>query len=444
MSTRLDLAVQKHLDHEEGIRLLAARDPSGNFKYIDWGAKILASGQALAPEVADVIDLFHRFSGQFFGPGQRHQRKRIHPDIHTYRPHDLAGLRDNLNKLQRAQDKKRRQREKLYRINGSVEVEVIYDSTDLIVRHIKNKQASCHYGLGTKWCIAMTREGYFEDYESHNATFFFFERKVSLGDEFDKMALMVPRNGEDDGGIATAFTSTDRSVDILTLAKVHGPRVFDILRAIHECSERYPGSATHQVYAGTATAEQIATVFANIGKLNRYETDSTIEAICCNDAAPWSLLDEIWHRAADLSTGAWKRDRGRHRRKPSASQMKSHAAELTRSVLAALLIHPQTPAEVREKIVKNLRRRRVHLAEIHRVKNRSGRVGVSVRRPLRKARHRFRGRRNRCTRVLSVAQLVSQLAMHDGRAARTRKRYLSAIKKLKKRLAEDAKRKRRK
>ena len=60
MSTRLDLTIQKHPTHEEGIRLLAARDPSGNLKYLDWGAKILASDQALAPEVADVLELFHR------------------------------------------------------------------------------------------------------------------------------------------------------------------------------------------------------------------------------------------------------------------------------------------------------------------------------------------------------------------------------------------------
>jgi len=30
MSTRLDLALQRHPDHEEGIRLLASRDPSRN------------------------------------------------------------------------------------------------------------------------------------------------------------------------------------------------------------------------------------------------------------------------------------------------------------------------------------------------------------------------------------------------------------------------------
>ena len=67
MSTRLDAAIQKNPDHEEGIRLLAERDPSGNLKYLAWGGAMLASGQALAPEVADVLELFHRFAGQCYG-----------------------------------------------------------------------------------------------------------------------------------------------------------------------------------------------------------------------------------------------------------------------------------------------------------------------------------------------------------------------------------------
>ncbi len=60
MSTRLDAVLQKHPDYEEGIRLLAERDPSGSLKYLAWGGAMLASGQALAPEVADVLELFHR------------------------------------------------------------------------------------------------------------------------------------------------------------------------------------------------------------------------------------------------------------------------------------------------------------------------------------------------------------------------------------------------
>ena len=146
------------------------------------------------------------------------QGARVHPDINTYRPQDFARLRDLLSKMKKAQDAKRKKREKLYRIQGGVEADVVYDSDDLIVRHIKNKNASVHYGHATKWCISMSREGYFEDYETHNATFFFFERKKALGDEHDKVCLVMFRvdiRGEE----TTAFNALDRRMDMFALAK---------------------------------------------------------------------------------------------------------------------------------------------------------------------------------------------------------------------------------
>jgi hypothetical protein len=438
VSTRLDQVLQKYPAHEDGIRTLAARDPSGNLKYLDWGARMLAANQALAEELSDIIEMFHRFNGQWFGA----RRDRIHPDIYSYRPQDLASLRDNLLKIKRKQDRKRKQREKLYRLEGPVEAEIVYDSPDLIVRHIKNKQASVHYGLGTKWCISMLREGYFEEYESNNATFFFFERKVPLGDEHDKMALMMPRAADGDRGwrveTASAFTSLDEQIDIMILAKVHGPRVFDIFKDVYERSERYPGSVVFQVYQGTATAEQLAITFETLatGKLNPYEVESLIEAICCNDATPSSLLDEIVNRASSLAMDAWKQfakeglRRGLRRRRGRRSR-RNNTSELMRNVFAAIAIHPQTSAELRDKVVKSLRRRRVDVGDILVVK-RGGRVGVAygtgVRAP------NFRRRHRRYRRRLPLSALRRRLKSYEGIVARTKK----LIKKLehKKKVAE--------
>src|SRR5271166_2605629 len=331
MSTRLDLVLQKYPDHEESIHMLAERDPSGNLKYLAWGAKMLAAEQALASEIADILDLFHRFAGQWLertGAQVRRARRlhqspssQVHPDINTYRPQDFARLRDLLNKMKRAQDKKRKERERLYRIEGSVEADVVYDSDDLIVRHIKNKNASVHYGHATKWCISMVREGYFTDYETHNATFFFFERKAPLGDEFDKVALMMSRtDGESthrhhsEGTVA--YNALDRQVDMFALAKVHGPRIFEIFRLVHEASARYPGSVLFQAFRGIATREQLEIVFADLvhGDFPPFETDEMLEAIVCNDAAPPAMLEEILKRGVALSTAAWKTGRRRGRR----------------------------------------------------------------------------------------------------------------------------------
>ena len=430
MSTRLDLTLQRFPEHEEGIRLLAARDPSGNLKYLDWSARMLAAKQALAGEVADVVDLFHQFSRQ--QPSARRHRSRdlaIRPDLYSYRPQDLASLRDTLLKVKRAFDKKRRERERLYRIEGEVEADVVYDSPDLVVRHIKNKQASAHYGLSTKWCIAMTREEFFEEYEAHNATFFFFERKAKVGDEFDKVAVMLPRNGGGRDVTAEAFTSVDRRTDMMGLARVYGSRVFDIFRDIHERSERYPGSDTFCVYAGVASREQLEAVFTSVASgsmraMGPYEMGSLLEAICCNDAAPPTLLEEVMRRVADLLVSGWKRwaKRGRYRR--VQGHLEKRVKELTRTLMAALAIHPQTPDSLREKLVKDLRRRHVDIDKIHRV-SAHGQIGVQFQEP-----RRVSYRRSRRLRARTVSGLRYQADRYERLAKTLRKRAMALKTKL--------------
>jgi hypothetical protein len=442
MSTRLDLVIQKFPDHEAGIRTLASRDPSGNFKYLDWGAKVLVSGQALAPEIADVIEMFHQFSGRT-GRARRNliqtgrtRDNLVRSDIYSYRPQDLASLRDTLLKIKRAADRKRRERERLYKLEGEIEADVVYDSPDLIVRHIKNKAASCHYGLSTKWCIAMRREAYFEDYESNNATFFFFERKAKKGDEFDKMALMVPRNAAD-GLSIDAFTSLDRRVDMLSLAKVHGTRVFDIFREIYERSEKYPGSAMTQVYKGQASAEVLQAVFDTVVKgrfkkdgLSQYELEHTLEAICCNDAAPWSLLEQVQHRARSIVHKAGR---------TTVRRRKFLDANTRNTIAAALVIHPQVPDDVREKLVKELKRRHIRLDEIRRVNEADGRIGVVYERG-----HGVYGRRFRRGRFRRFRKSPNKMREHAAvlvrRAARLRKSAARLERKLKEAAEKKAKR----
>ena len=423
MTTRLDLTLKKYPSHEEGIHLLALRDPSGNFKYLDWGAKMLAAGQALAPEVADVIELFHQFGGHRRHPNPHHssrQKPTIRPDIYTYRPQDLASLRDNLLKLQRAKDRKRRERERLYRIEGEMETDVVYDASDLVVRHIKNKQASVHHGLGTKWCISMLREGHFEDYEAQNATFFFFERKTPQNDEFDKMALMLPRGSSWEDGISV-FTSADRRLDVMALAKVYGSRVFDIFREIYERSERYPGSTLFRIYDGSATQEQLESVFASLVsgsfKLNSSsETESLLESMCCNDAASLSLLEEIKRRAPKLSLAAWNRCYGRRGRR-HVRRVKHSTKELERVIASALFVHPAVPFELREQLREELRKRKVAISNIHRTKD-DGRACVSY---LHHHESRVVYRHRRRRRALTVSAMQAHVRSLERRIVRTKK-----------------------
>jgi len=424
MSRRLDVVLQKYPEQEEGIRLLASRDPSGNLKYLEWGAKMLAAKQALAPEVADVIALFHLFNGRVAGRrGHGRTSHWVYGDIYRYGPGDLARLRDSLVKLKRSADRRRRDRERLYRIEGEIEADVVYDSEDLVVRHIKNKQASAHYGRSTKWCIAMQREGYFEDYETQNATFFFFERKVPAKDEFDKVCLVMPRAGGDYA--AEAFTALDQRVDMIALVRVHGPRVFDIFRDCYDRSERYPASAMAQVYTGDATEEQLVAAFASALKMTKgrrrlrrtYEPTRLLTSICCNDAAPLSLLTEIARRATALHAL-------RRRGTPS----------FERVVMVAMAIHPNVPVETRESVVKELRRRKVDTDTIRRVMT-GGRMGIEYEglgggRGYGMHRRRRRSRRDRTVSgLLAIAKSHERRAVWIRKRARALRRRLAAAKK---------------
>jgi hypothetical protein len=447
MTTRLDLALQKFPGHEESVRTLAARDPSGNLKYLDWGAKMVASGQALAQEVGDVVELFHKFAGQRYA-AEGDTSERIHPDIYSYKPKDMAGLRNALLKFQSAQDAKRAERERMYHIDGDVEADVVHEDDDLIVRHVKNKNASVHYGLNTKWCISMLRERHFENYEAENATFFFFERKVAKGDDYDKMALMVPRGGEG-GGIhrISVFTAADEHVDIMAIAKVHGTRVFDIFRQVYECSEKYPGSVMYLVSSGAANEEQLRQALAYVTDTETvvHTVEATLESICCHDAAPWPLLEDIFKRAQSFMDAAWTRalQRRDDERRRGAGRTwrnldrakKMHAcrtARLMNALQGALAIHPNTPVEAREKLVASLRRKHIKVESIlFALGERGGERGVHVQfddshRWQRRRRYRYR----RFGRLTTVKQVLDRADMLKRKAATFRKRVKGMVRKI--------------
>jgi len=422
--TRLDLAIQKHPDHADGIRLFGERDPAGNLKYLDWQLRVLVSGQALAPEIADVVDLFHKYKNV---RADRRRRDGVRHDLYSYRPQDLASLRTALLKRKRAAERKIKQRERLYKIEGTVEADVLYESPDLVVRHVRNKQASAHYGRSTKWCIAMTREGYFDDYDTHNAVFFFVERTTPQHDEYDKSCILVGR-GEYVEGLQ-CFNALDIQVDPMQLAKAYGRRIFHILDLIYARSESYPGSFTARLFAGTATAEQLQQVFAT-----ERDNARVTEAVCCNDAAPWSILERVVRLVSKKKTEKKTREARRRRRR---RHRRPHSA------MAALSIHPNVPTEVREQLSKKLRQRHV-LTDTIRIEKSYDGVGVV---------YRMRGesmtvpgheRRRvhqvaRHLRHFSLSELVRRVGMFQNMVKRTKK----AVQKKRREIAAKKKRKRR-
>jgi hypothetical protein len=100
--SRLDLVIERHPDREAQVRFLASRDPSGTLKYLQWQVNVLASGKAPATEIADVVDLFHKFR---LASPKRHTHADVRPDLYSYKKEEFTTLRDELLRVQRAQDK---------------------------------------------------------------------------------------------------------------------------------------------------------------------------------------------------------------------------------------------------------------------------------------------------------------------------------------------------
>jgi hypothetical protein len=150
----------KFPDFANDIQFLADNDPSGNQKYLTYAVKVLISKQALRNEILDVIKLFHKY-----------QDKLDNKDINSY---NFTDLRDKLFEIRDSNKKSKRQENNEIKVSGAVKK---YEDDQCVVLLVKDKAAACFYGTGTKWCITMKNEYYFESYDSENTIFYFILRK---------------------------------------------------------------------------------------------------------------------------------------------------------------------------------------------------------------------------------------------------------------------------
>jgi hypothetical protein len=108
-------------------------------------------------------------------------------DINFYK--DLKDLEDEVKEV--SQTRSKTQQRKEVKASGSDD---IYEDDEVIVKHIKEKDACQVYGAGTKWCITMSDAPYWEQYIGANVVFYYMLRKQPLNDDFDKVAFAVQRD----------------------------------------------------------------------------------------------------------------------------------------------------------------------------------------------------------------------------------------------------------
>ncbi|MCW3976962.1 MAG: hypothetical protein NWE77_03410, partial [Candidatus Bathyarchaeota archaeon] len=237
-------AIQNGL--RRGIEYLREADPSGDNKYLMWGARYLRSsatrllqrfserwgsspedwanwantGKSGAAMVAErVVSQALGLSNTLRDYHLLKSKNLVKKDIQDYDPADFEGFtrwQSDVNKgMQDLAD--REEREKL-KFKAKELSDTIMEDEDYQVVRPYSEQASCYFGYGTKWCISATRSrNYFDEYSNDGKAFYFVMlRHLPNSDPFKKMALVYGRPRKDgkpeDGEPEEVFDAQDDEV----------------------------------------------------------------------------------------------------------------------------------------------------------------------------------------------------------------------------------------
>jgi len=254
---RKEEILKKYPKYEKDVEYFISRDPSHSLKYIDWQMKILQSKQALAREIADVTDLFHK-----------HGRQLEKKDINQYEPTDFTELRDKLFEIRDKQGKRKEKVEERYKLSDKCDYEEVYDSEKFRVIQVKNKEAAAHYGLGTKWCISMKDAAYFDDYDMNNVVFFFILTKninQTLSPEEQnslyKIAISIQRDENNEPNEIEYYDAKDNDIEESTVEKYTGRDFSGIMPKIKSITKSYPKSPLTRMTSGELDDNEVLKVF---------------------------------------------------------------------------------------------------------------------------------------------------------------------------------------
>ena len=151
------LANKPNLSDEDKERIKELNERLTNkTKYVDYLIKNFREN--------DVVELINEFEKKF-----KHLEKK---DINQYSIQDLRSA------LKLASDVKTRGEERREAKSGA---EKIFENSKAVVFKINDRQSSCYYGAGTKWCISAKQQNMFDWYNKYNNMYF-----------------IIPKNGKKD------------------------------------------------------------------------------------------------------------------------------------------------------------------------------------------------------------------------------------------------------
>ncbi len=240
-------ALARFPHYEEEIEYFSERDPSrGRSKYLEWELKILDSNQALSEEIADVVELFEKFSPKL--------DKR---DIYQYKVNEFTELRDKLLELKEQKSLKKDKADKRYKLEEVPDSEKLFENDDFEVLWIKNKAASVFHGKGSKWCVTMKGKSYYEQYQLDNTVFFFIlNKKSDISDPLYKIAISYQRDIDNNTKEKIFWSSLDDQISKSTISKYLGESFSKIDTICDQKAKDAPKSALAKFGSGESISQK--------------------------------------------------------------------------------------------------------------------------------------------------------------------------------------------
>jgi len=188
-------------------------DEQYKYKHAIWMAKQLSKIQNdydQEEELETLIAAIEDFT--------RHQANLKRKDINQYQStedlvssiyEDVVGRRIKKAKKERSKDKLGAQ------LSAGGESTVIYEDDRFFVVRPNSKEASCHFGRKTKWCIAQEYNSYYDEYSQAGKAFYFIKDDSKTNDDLGyKIALEVTYDGDGNPRYENLWDRFDDNVEL--------------------------------------------------------------------------------------------------------------------------------------------------------------------------------------------------------------------------------------
>ena len=179
--------------------------------------------------------------------------------------------------------------------------EVIYDSKNFLVRHIQNKSASVHFGLGSKWCVTMKDKSYFEDYDKMNVVFFFvFNKHLTIEDTNYKLACSIQRDKSNITQEINWWNAIDQQITLQDITKQLDDEFELITSKINEVAKSAPKSLLAKMMSDEATEKEMEICYDSYkNEENVVVRKSIVSSIIRSPNCPESLYKEMIKTESD-------------------------------------------------------------------------------------------------------------------------------------------------